>query len=167
MPDGTALAPPGAPGPGGQVDGISSTPSEQSVVHIHAHLTVFVDGKARQIPGGIGIAAPRQVQPTPRGPFVAGGARFSWLHTHAPDGIVHIESPVRRTFTLGELFDVWGQPLGPKRVGPAFGRVTAFFDGRHYPGSPRDIPLTAHAQIQLDVGRPQVAASSIAFPAGL
>jgi hypothetical protein len=31
---------------------------------------------------------------------VAGGSCFMWLHTHAADGIVHIESPVTRTFTL-------------------------------------------------------------------
>jgi hypothetical protein len=137
------------------VDGISSAPSEQFVLHIHAHLTVFVAGRARQIPAGIGIAGPRGV------------AGFSWLHTHAADGIVHIESPVQRTFTLGELFDVWGQPLGPDRVGPASGPVTAFAGNRPYPGNPRDIPLTAHAQVQLDVGRPRVAPSSIAFPPGL
>ena len=98
VPDGPPLAQPGAPGPGEEVDGISSAPSEQFILHIHAHLTVFVDGEVRQIPYGIGIAAPREVQLTQRGPFVAGGARFSWLHTHAADGIVHIESPVRRTF---------------------------------------------------------------------
>jgi len=45
--------------------------------------------------------------------------------------------------------------------------VTAFFDGRHYLGNPRDIPLLAHAQLQLDVGRPLVAPESIAFPPGL
>src|SRR5581483_12030445 len=30
------------------------------------------------------------------------------LHTHEPDGIIHVESPVNRKFTLGEFFDVWG-----------------------------------------------------------
>jgi hypothetical protein len=45
--------------------------------------------------------------------------------------------------------------------------VTAFFDGRRYVGSPRDIPLSARAQIQLDVGHPLVAPDSIVFPPGL
>jgi hypothetical protein len=45
--------------------------------------------------------------------------------------------------------------------------VTAFFDGRHYLGSPRGIPLLAHAQIQLDVGRPLVAAKTIDLSLGL
>jgi hypothetical protein len=44
--------------------------------------------------------------------------------------------------------------------------VTAFFDGRRYLGNPRHIPLTTHAQIQLEIGRPLVAPGSIAFPPG-
>ncbi|HEX9235017.1 MAG TPA: hypothetical protein VF972_01920 [Actinomycetota bacterium] len=30
------------------------------------------------------------------------------IHTHDATGIIHIESPTPRTFTLGEFFDVWG-----------------------------------------------------------
>jgi len=40
-----------------------------------------------------------------------------WLHTHAADGIIHTESPVERTYTLGDFFDIWGQPLGRHQVG--------------------------------------------------
>lgn len=67
---------------------------------------------------------------------------------------------------LGSI-DIWHEPLGPARVGPARGKVTAFFDGRRYLASPRGIPLLAHAQIQLDVGRPLVAPETIDFPPGL
>jgi hypothetical protein len=151
---------------GSPVDGIRCQANEQVLFHIHAHLTVFVSGTARQIPYGIGIPA-AQASPTPAGPFVAGGTCFYWLHTHAADGIIHIESPVERTFTLGDFFDLWGQKLGPTEVGPAIGRVTAFYDGRWFRGDPRDIPLSKHAQIQLDVGRPLVAPVKISFPSGL
>jgi hypothetical protein len=72
-----------------------------------------------------------------------------------------------RTYTLGDFFDVWGEPLGRRRVGPARGHVTAFLDGRRYTGDPRGILLLSHAQIQLDVGRPLVAPESIRFPPGL
>ena len=34
-------------------------------------------------------------------------------------------------------------------------------------GNLRDIPLNAHAQIQLDVGRPLIAAQTITFPGNL
>jgi hypothetical protein len=151
---------------GQAVDGISCTTSEQTLFHIHAHLTVIVNGSARQIPYGIGIPGAVTTS-TPVGPYVARGTCFYWLHTHAADGIIHIESPVHRSFTLGNFFDEWGQPLGPDQVGPASGHVTAIYNGKVYRGNPRNIPLTAHAQIQLEVGTPLVAPESITFPSGL
>jgi hypothetical protein len=166
VPNGPQLAGGEAAQAGSPVDGIRCQASEQVLFHIHAHLTVFVGGAARRIPFGVGIPA-AQTSPTPAGPFVGAGSCFYWLHTHAADGIIHIESPVQRTYTLGDFFDVWGQKLGPSEVGPAVGRVTAFYDGRWFRGSPRDIPLSKHAEIQLDVGRPLVAPVEISFPGGL
>ena len=167
IPEGPALAHARLLTPGEQIDGISCQAGEQVLFHIHAHLTIFVGGVARQVPAGIGIAPPYQVEETPRGAFVAGASCFMWLHTHSADGIIHTESPVNRTYTLGEFFDIWGQPLNRNQVGPAHGRVTALFDGRVFTGNPREIPLLAHAQIQLDVRRPLVAPERIAFPQGL
>jgi hypothetical protein len=165
-PDAAALAGPAAKATGQAVDGIGCSTSEQTLFHIHAHLTVFVNGAARQVPAGIGIPG-AQAQATAQGPFIGSGTCFYWLHTHAADGIIHIESPVRRSYTLGEFFDEWGQPLGPGQAGPARGRVTAIYNGQVYRGNPRDIPLTAHAQIQLEVGAPLVAPESITWPSGL
>ncbi|MBV9094312.1 MAG: hypothetical protein JO132_10615 [Streptosporangiaceae bacterium] len=145
---------------------ISCQVGEQTVFHIHAHLTIFVNGQARQVPAAIGIPG-AQAQQTPYGPFIAAGTCFYWLHTHAADGIIHIESPIQRTYTLGDFFDIWGQLLGPGQVGPATGHVIALYNGRVYEGNPRDIPLTAHAQIQLDIGTPLIAPQHITFPAGL
>jgi hypothetical protein len=153
--------------PGAQIDGIACQTNEQVLFHIHAHLTIFVRGMALRVPAGIGIAPPYEVVQTPGGPFVARASCFMWLHTHAADGIIHTESPMKRTYTLGDFFDIWGQPLGPERVGPAHGHVTALFNGHVFTGSPRTIPLLAHAQIQLDVGRPFVAPEQITFPSGL
>lgn len=152
---------------GEQIDGIACETSEQVLFHIHAHLTIFVRGLARQVPAGIGIAPPYRIAETPQSAFVAGASCFMWLHTHSADGIIHTESPVKRTFTLGEFFDIWGQPLDRDQVGPAHGPVTALFNGRAFIGNPRRIPLLAHAQIQLEVGRPLVAPEKIAFPEGL
>jgi hypothetical protein len=173
------LGPEGAPDPGAAplasttmkatghaVDGIRCQTSEQTIFHIHAHLTVFVNGSPRQIPAGIGIPG-AQAQKTPQGPFIGGGTCFYWLHTHAADGIIHIESPVQRTFTLGDFFDEWGQPLGPSQIGPVTGHVTALYNGQVYRGNPRDIPLNAHAQIQLEIGTPLIAPVSITWPSGL
>jgi hypothetical protein len=49
-------------------------------------------------------------------------------------------------------------------VGPARGPVTAIVNGRVWTADPRRIPLSAHAQIQLEVGRPLVAPQTIEFP---
>jgi hypothetical protein len=45
--------------------------------------------------------------------------------------------------------------------------VVAIYNGQVFQGDPRNIPLTAHAQIKLEVGTPLVAPEKIAFPAGL
>src|SRR6202011_2527416 len=111
---------------GQTVDGIQCQTMEQLVYHIHAHLAVFVDGAPKAIPYGIGIAPPRQIVQTPEGLAVASGACFYWLHSHTADGIIHVEAPVQRIFTLGNYFDIWRQPLSSHQVGPARGRVTAF-----------------------------------------
>ena len=166
VPSAPALAGTATVATGKTVNGISCDRGEQVAFHIHAHLTVFVNGAARQVPAAIGIPG-AQAENTPSGPFVASGTCFYWLHTHAPDGIIHIESPVQRTYTLGDFFDIWGQPLGPDQAGPARGPVTALYNGQVYRGNPRNIPLEKHAQIQLEVGKPLISPASISFPNGL
>jgi hypothetical protein len=69
--------------------------------HHHAQLHVYADGLLVPVPSGIGL-----------GPGVAAG-----LHTHAPGGVIHIESTKPFTPTLGDFFAVWGVPLGPDQVG--------------------------------------------------
>jgi hypothetical protein len=162
VPAGAALTGTAAAAGGQPVDGISCSAGEQTLFHIHAHLTIFVNGMARQVPAAIGIPG-AVAQNTRFGPFIGSGTCFYWLHTHAADGIVHIESPVVRTFTLGEFFDEWGQPLGPSVVGPAHGHVTVLYNGKVFEGNPRDVPLTARAQVQLEVGTPLVAPESISW----
>ena len=166
VPSAAALAGTAGAVAGQPKDGISCQTSEQTLFHIHAHLTVFVNGSARQVPAAIGIPGAVS-QSSPAGSFVGQGTCFYWLHTHAADGIIHIESPVHRTYTLGNFFDEWGQPLSASRVGPASGHVVAIYNGQVFTGNPRDIPLTAHAQIQLEVGTPLVAPEQITFPNGL
>ena len=167
IPDAPLLARPLRLRTGQRIDGIACEAGEQVLFHIHAHLTIFVHGAARRVPAGIGIAPPYEVQDTPAGAFVAGATCFMWLHTHSADGIIHTESPIKRTYTLGDFFDIWGQRLDRQHVGPAHGPVTALLNGRVFTGNPRRIPLLAHAQIQLEVGKPLIAPETISFPNGL
>jgi hypothetical protein len=155
-----ALAGTSAATSGQPIDGISCQTAEQTVFHIHTHLTIFVHGQQRQVPAGIGI--PHAVaQQTSAGPFVDSGRCFYWLHTHAADGIIHIESPEQRTFTLGDFFDEWNQPLSAGQVGSAKGAVTVIVNGKVWTGSPRNVPLGSHENLQVEVGAPLVAPETI------
>jgi hypothetical protein len=147
---------------GQTIDGIQCQTNEQTVSHVHTHLTIFVNGKARVIPYGIGIPG-QQAEQTQQGPYVSTGDCFYWLHAHANDGIIHVESPSKSLgFTLGQYFKEWGVPLSRTQVGPAQGPVTVFFTspGKKagiYKGDPSNLPLGDHYEIQLDVGTPIVA----------
>jgi hypothetical protein len=137
----------------GTVNGIQCGSKEQLAYHIHAHLTVFDNGQARSIPGGIGIPGSQVVQTT-EGPVASGGQCIYWLHTHAPDGVIHIESPTQRIYTLGDFFDEWHQPLTSTQVGQVKGKISALVDGKAWTKSLGAIPLDPHAVIQLNVGSP-------------
>jgi hypothetical protein len=156
---------------GQTVDGISSNDMEQLVFHIHAHLAIYINGVQKLVPYGVGIVPPYQLQQIPAGnpgagsEFVGGGSKFYWLHTHDETGVIHIESPKQETFTLGQFFDEWGQQLGPNQIGPDSGKVIAYVNGKVFTGNPRDIPLTAHNVIQLDLGK-DVAPAPFTFPSG-
>jgi hypothetical protein len=99
--------------------------------------------------------------------FVGDGKGFYWLHTHDATGIIHIESPDNRTYTLGNFFDIWGQPLTQDNVAGLSGPLRAFVDGKVYMGSARDIVLKAHQEITLVVGDPVPTPPRYIFPEGL
>ena len=160
--NGPALAPASSTTQGGTVDGVQCAPIEQLAYHIHAHLQVYVDGQPRSLPGGIGMVGP-VAQQTSLGPFYAAAGCYYWLHTHASDGVIHIESPTLRLYTLGTFFDEWRQPLSATEVASATGKVTAFFDGRRWTKSLRALPLLPHAVIQLDVGSPAVPFGAVSW----
>jgi hypothetical protein len=152
---------------GQPVDGISCQTTEQVVYHIHAYLAVYTSGTRRGIPAGIGIVPPVLSTPIAGGPLVYGGKCFYWLHSHTQDGIIHIESPTERVYTLGNYFDIWNRPLSATQVGPVQGAVTAYVDGKPYTGDPRLIPLMPHTLIQLDVGSASPGPQPFTFPTGL
>ena len=135
------------------VDGIQCKPSEQLVYHIHSHLAVFDNGRLYALPGGIGIPGSQEEQ-SRYGPVAVGGQCYFWLHTHTADGVIHVESPLRSIFTLGDFFDVWRQPLTADRIASLRGKVSAFVNGKPWHKSVRAIPLLPHADIQLEIGSP-------------
>ena len=150
-------------GHGQIIDGIEGSSREMLQVHVHAHLSLFYKGQQIAIPYGIGIVRPFQAN----NGFVGMGAGIYWLHTHDATGIIHVESPDSRTYTLGQFFDIWGQTLDAKNVAGLTGTIRASVDGKPYKGNPRDIVLGPHTQITLQVGAPFVTPPVYTFPTGL
>ena len=141
------FSPAAAAEPSGQtVSGIRCERDEGSAFHIHQHLAIFDHGRAVMVPSDVGR------------PLV--GQCLYWIHTHTSDGIIHVEAPVVRTFTLGEFFDVWGEPLTRARVASAHaarGATRVYVNGAPYAGDPRKIELVQHADIVIEVGPPYAA----------
>jgi hypothetical protein len=145
-------------GQGQDVDGIKCETHEQLVYHVHAHLWILLNGQPQLVSSQVGI---------PGGPLTP--KCYYWLHTHDTSGIIHIESPSQAKYTLGQFFDIWGQPLTSTKVAvydvPA-GSLTAFVDGQQFNGDPRNITLDAHTKIVLELGT-QVSPPGFDFPNGL
>lgn len=135
------------------IDGIQCQPLRQFAYRLYVHLQVYVDGRSRALPGGIGLVDPRPVADK-KGLLFTPQACYYWLHTRAADGLVQVESPKDRGYTLGDFFKVWDQALSRERVAADRGRVTAIVDGKRWTGNLGSIPLREHESIELAVGRP-------------
>ena len=136
------------------------SPAEGTAVHIHQHLDLYVDGAKVPLPAGIGID-----------PAVG----FAPLHTHDASGVIHIESPAARGYTLGQFFAVWGVRFTPACLGGycAAGdrRLGVYVDGRPVHGDPTALTLASHQEIVVAFGTaaqlPSPIPSSFWFPPGL
>ena len=136
------------------------SPLEGTAVHIHQHLDLYVDGRKVTVPAGIGID-----------PAVG----FAPLHTHDPSGVLHVESPTVRTYTLGQFFAVWGVRFTPSCLGgycAGGGRqLRVFVDGRPVQADPTAITLEPHQEIVIAFGTaaqlPSPVPSTYQFPPGL
>jgi hypothetical protein len=136
------------------------SPMEGTAVHIHQHLDLYVDGRKVPVPAGIGID-----------PAVG----YAPLHTHDASGVIHVESPTARSYTLGELFAVWGVRFTSTCLGGycAEGgrRLRVYVDGRAYQGDPTDLTLAPHQELVVAFGTaaqlPSPVPSTYRFPSGL
>jgi hypothetical protein len=142
------------------IDGIQCGAMEQFGFHIHAHLDIFLNSKTYAIPALIGIT----------------DKCFYWLHTHDKSGVIHIEAPVKRNFTLGQFFDIWNTKFKNTQL---FGNSTGIIgdsdalnvyvngskvsNGTNY----RDIVLHAHDAISIVYGKaPNAVPSKYEFMPG-
>ncbi|HTI64792.1 MAG TPA: hypothetical protein VL524_14795 [Gemmatimonadaceae bacterium] len=131
---------------GETVSGISCDAMEGARMHTHQHLVLIDHGKELTIPDNVGQRPDRNC--------------LYWIHTHTADGIIHIEAPQPRTFTLGDFFTIWGQPLDRTQAATMRaakgegGSLKVWVNGQPYTGDPRAIPLLVHADIVIEAGPP-------------
>jgi len=136
---------------------------EGQVLHIHQHIDIYIRGQHIGVPAAIGIA---------QSPTVI---LYAPIHTHTPDGIIHVESPTQRDFSLGEFFDVWGVLFTPTCIGAYCNsgneRLQVFANGKVVTGDPRQLKLVEHEEIVVTFGSPgqipQPYPVSYRFPRGL
>ena len=128
------------------IDGIKCDKAEHFNFHYHAHLDIFVNGFSYLVPAGIGIKPPDCIY---------------WLHTHDISGIIHVESPDNRTFTLGQFFDIWGKDFNNTQIFDFIANksenknLVVYVNGTAMPDSQyRDIPITNHKEIAIVYGTP-------------
>lgn len=141
-----------------QAAGLTMLPEEGTVLHLHEHLSISIDGRAVTVPAHLGIDEAAD--------------RISPIHTHDRTGILHVESPVRRTFRLGQLFTEWDVALAAGRVGGYRDgrdgvRVAMFVDRRPYAGDPRGIVLRERQDLDVVVttdGSDPAPPAAFAFP---
>lgn len=134
--------------------------AEGTAQHIHAHLDIYVNGKAVEVPADIGIPPDGGITP---------------LHTHDASGIIHVESPdAKAVYTLGQFFDIWGVQLTATSVGgyrDTAGEQLAVYDNGQKVGNPAQLAIKAHHEIVVAYGTAAQVSSHIPdsyhFPAGL
>ncbi len=138
-------------GQGAPVDGLPCVLNMDETYHVHAHVSIFLNGDQLMFPAQIGI--PKDAAGTDKCVYS--------LHTHDKSGEIHIEAPAAATFTLGQLFDIWGQPLDTTNVnvGGIVGLPVTIYvvgDGDTkatvYTDDPKKLELTRHRQVTIQIG---------------
>ncbi len=61
--------------------------------HIHPEISIIIDGVEQEIPPNIGVKQ----------------NSMTAIHTHEGGGLIHVEAPIKKDFTIGDFFAVWGK----------------------------------------------------------
>jgi len=91
----------------------SKSMSNQMVMHIHPRLYIEMNGQPYMIPQNVGIDPSMWKDHSLDSYGMKGMAP---LHTHTNDGMIHVESNVKRDYMLGEFLDIWGIDLKGKTI---------------------------------------------------
>ncbi|HEX8033578.1 MAG TPA: hypothetical protein VF510_07010 [Ktedonobacterales bacterium] len=146
------------PASGDAREGLSCLGTEGLAEHFHVYLAIYANGQQVQVPANTGIVPQN------------GGtsACFYQLHVHGDpgdDNIIHIESPTKDPFTLGQFYAIWGQTLtktqsGDYKADATHKLVYETVDDKGkvttVTGDPWDIKLASHETIYVLYNSPNV-----------
>lgn len=133
-------------GLGQPVSGLDCFVNLSQAFHLHSHVAVFLNGQQLAIPASIGLV---ETSPTTECHYP--------VHTHDRSGRIHVENATSGTFTLGQLFAIWGQPLSSTDVGGLSGMPVVVYvtdNGvvSQASGNLGDIELRARRLITIQIG---------------
>jgi hypothetical protein len=77
------------------------------------------------------------------------------IHVHPGEpNVIHVESPERKNFYLGQFFGVWGVRLTSRCLGSFCGTLHWWLDGKAKTGNSADLKLADHQEIAIALGKP-------------
>ena len=133
------------PPPHRPIAGIPCEKTAPTGSQTHAELQIYYQGTPVTVPANVGVKQ---------------GCLY-WLHTNDDSGVIAVDLPksdAHRTYTLGDFFKIWGQPLSRHQVAtlkPGKGQsVEVWVQGKRYQGDPTGIPLSSHQTVVIQVGPP-------------
>jgi hypothetical protein len=137
----------------GPVDGVYCDSGEQLAYHIHAHLSIYINGQSVPLVANTGIA-PDGVTSQ------ANVTCYYWLHTHDASGVIHIESPTTKLYALSDFFDIWQQKFSssgsfPTQLSSSAG-WTIYVNGKQVNTDFNHLMLHAHDLITLAYNSPGI-----------
>ncbi len=86
-------------------------------IHTHANLSIVIKNKPVTIPADIGIDRAKNCMHP--------------IHTHDDSGIIHMEIPSHKDFTLEEFFRMWGKRFDSKCIFDNCGKITMKVNGKN------------------------------------
>ncbi len=119
--------------------GLHQLSAEGSVLHIHQHLDLWVNGTKVEVPANLGIDD---------------NTFITEVHVHPGEAdVIHVESPVQQNFYLGQVFGEWGVRLTSSCVGRYCGALHWWVNGVEQHGNPADLKLASHQEIAIALGK--------------
>lgn len=129
-----------APGLAERIAPLGFPPVGDESYHAHALLSVYRNGQQVAVPANLGFDQ---------------AGRHSSLHTHTPDGVIHMEADDPYPYTLAHVMTTWGVRFEPGQLGgdiaAGANKVHVYINGK--PAAP-DAPLKDGDNVVVAYGAP-------------